>query len=462
MMLLKRRNLKPIPKAISLAIILMGFFTTNLPAQGLLVDGVLAVVGKNIVLKSDLNQAMDAQKKQNPQIEIDQCNVFEELLLEKLLLHQADLDSVEVSEDEVQANIDRRIEVFIQQIGSRQRLEQYYGKSILEIKEEMSVLIRNQMTAQRMLGTINGDIEITPSEVRLFYNDIPLDSLPLINAEVKYAEIVKFPKVSDEAMQEAIDQLKNIKERIENGSSFSTMAVLYSDDEGSSKNGGEYKGIKRGQFVKEFEAVAFNLAINEISDPFKTEYGYHVVQLQAKRGQELDLRHVLIKPKISAENLEAAKLSVDSIRIAILAKEITFEEAAKEFSDDDASKLNGGLSVNPQTGESSWETGQLDKTIFYALETIEEGTLSTATFFRTRDEKEGYKIIKLIDRSAAHTADLGADYQRIQQVAKAQKQQEALEEWVNEKIDDTYVRVNNEYLSCTFKRKWLNASQYAE
>ena len=454
--------MKPIPKTISLALLLIGFFTTNLGAQGLLVDGVLAVVGKNIVLKSDLNQAVDAQRKQNPQIEIDQCNIFEELLLEKLLLHQADLDSVEVSEDEVQANIDRRIEVFIQQIGSRQRLEQYYDKSILEIKEEMSVLIRNQMTAQRMLQTINGDIEITPSEVRLFYNAIPTDSIPLINAEIKYAEIVKFPKVSDEAKQEAIDQLTGIKDRIENGSSFSTMAVLYSDDEGSSKNGGEYKGIKRGQFVKEFEAVAFNLAINEISDPFQTEYGYHVVQLQAKRGQELDLRHVLIKPKISAENLEAAKLSMDSLRTAILAKEITFEEAAKKLSDDEATKLNGGLSVNPQTGESNWETGQLDKTIFYALESIEEGTLTTATFFRTRDEKEGYKIIKLIDRSSAHKADLGADYQRIQQVAKAEKQQEALEKWVNEKIGETYVRVNNEYLSCTFKRKWLNASQYAE
>jgi peptidyl-prolyl cis-trans isomerase SurA len=313
-----------------------------------------------------------------------------------------------------------------------------------------------------MLQTINGDIEITPSEVRLFYNAIPEDSIPLINAEIKYAEIVKFPKVSDEAKQEAIDQLTGIKDRIENGSSFSTMAVLYSDDEGSSKNGGEYKGIKRGQFVKEFEAVAFNLAINEISDPFQTEYGYHVVQLQAKRGQELDLRHVLIKPKISAVNLEAAKLTMDSLRTAILAKEITFEEAAKKFSDDEASKLNGGLSVNPQTGESNWETGQLDKTIFYALESIEEGTLSTATFFRTRDEKEGYKIIKLIDRSSAHKADLGADYQRIQQVAKAEKQQEALEEWVNEKIGETYVRVNNEYLSCIFKRKWLNASQYAE
>jgi len=462
MMLLKRRNLKHTPKILGLALLFISLLGYSAAAQGVLVDGVLAVVGKNIVLKSDLNQALEAQQKQNPQIEIDQCNVFEELLLEKLLLHQADLDSVEVSEEEVQANIDRRIEVFIQQIGSSQRLEQYYGKSILEIKEEMSELIRNQMTAQRTLQTINGDIEITPSEVRTFYNNIPKDSLPLINAEVKYAQIVKFPKVSAEAKLEAIAQLKNIKERIQNGSSFSTMAVLYSDDEGSSKNGGEYKGIKRGQFVKEFEAVAFNLSLNEISDPFKTEYGYHIVQLQAKRGQELDLRHVLIKPDISAENLEAAKLFLDSLRNKINSGEISFEEAAKKHSDEETSRLNGGLAVNPQTGESNWETGQLDKTIFYALEKIEEGTMTEATFFRTREEKEGYKLIKLIDRTAAHTADLKVDYRRIQQVAKAQKQQEALEEWVNDKIGDTYVRVNNEYLSCTFKRQWLNASQYAE
>lgn len=454
--------MKHTPKFFGLALLFISLLGFQAAAQGVLVDGVLAVVGKNIVLKSDLNQALEAQKKQNPQIEIDQCDVFEELLLEKLLLHQADLDSVEVSEEEVQANIDRRIKVFIQQIGSSQRLEQYYGKSILEIKEEMSELIRNQMTAQRMLQTINGDIEITPSEVRMFYNDIPKDSLPLINAEVKYAEIVKFPEVSAEAKLEAIEQLKNIKERIQNGSSFSTMAVLYSDDEGSSKNGGEYKGIKRGQFVKEFEAIAFNLSLNEISEPFKTEYGYHIVQLQAKRGQELDLRHVLIKPDISAENLEAAKLILDSVRDKINSGEMSFAEAAKKYSDEETTRLNGGLAVNPQTGESNWETGQLDKTIFYALENIEEGTMTEATFFRTRDEKEGYKLIKLIDRTAAHTADLKVDYQRIQQVAKAQKQQEALEDWVNDKIGDTYVRVNNEYLSCTFKRQWLNASQYAE
>lgn len=434
----------------------------GLTAQPRLVDGVLGVVGKNIILKSDLDQALEAQKKQNPAIPVEQCNAFEDLLLEKLLLHQAELDSVEVSDEEVQANIDRRINVFIQQIGSQQRLEQYYGKSVVEIREEMTDLIRNQLTAQRMLQQINGDIEITPSEVREFYSSIPKDSLPLINAEVEYAEIVLFPKVSKEAKQEAIDKLKEIKERIENGSSFSTMAVLYSEDPGSARNGGEYKGIKRGQFVKEFEAVAFNLALNEISDPFESEYGYHIVQLQRKVGQELDLRHVLIKPKISAENLQDAKEKADSIRQLILDDKITFAEAAKEFSDDEESKLNGGKAMNPQTGDSRWETGQLDKGVFYTLQSIEEGTISAPLFFTTRDEKEGYKLVKLIDRTEAHMADLKSDYQRIMKVAKGQKQQKELENWVNSKILDTYVRVNNEYLNCTFDRNWINQAQYAE
>lgn len=431
-------------------------------AQPKLIDGVLAVVGKEIVLKSDLDQSVEAQTRQNPALPVEDCRVFEDLLLEKLLLHQAALDSIEVAEDEVQANIDRRIAVFIQQIGSETKLEQYYGKSILEIKEEMAPLIKNQLTAQRMLQEINGDVEITPSEVREFYAEIPKDSLPLINAEVEYAEISLFPEVSDAAKQEAIDKLNEIKDRIENGSSFSTMAVLYSEDPGSARNGGEYKGIKRGQFVKEFEAVAFNLALNEISEPFKSEYGYHIVQVQRKIGQELDLRHILIKPKISAENLEATKLKLDSIRQQILNNEITFEEAAQKYSAAEESRLNGGRVMNPQTGDSKWETGQLDKTIFYTLESIEEGTISEPSFFRTRDEKEGYKLVKLIDRSDAHIADMATDYQRIKQVALAQKKNRILEEWVDEKIKDTYVRVNNDYLQCEFRREWLNYSSTYE
>lgn len=431
-------------------------------AQPQLIDGVIAQVGKEIVLKSDLDQSITAQQQQNPALELDQCQVFEDLLMEKLLLHQAALDSVEVGEEEVQANIDRRIQVFIQQIGSQAKLEQYYDKSIVEIKEEMAPLISNQMTAQRMLQEINGDVEITPSEVREFYEGIPEDSLPLINAEVEYAEIVKYPKVSEAAKQEAIEKLKDIKDRIESGSSFSTMAVLYSEDPGSSRNGGEYKSIKRGQFVKEFEAVAFNLSLNEISDPFHTEYGYHIVQVQRKIGQELDLRHILVKPKISAANLEAAKNTLDSVRNLILIDSLTFADAAEKFSDSEESKLNGGRVMNPQTGDSKWETGQLEKNIFYALENIEEGTISEPVFFRTPDEKEGYKLIKLIDRSEAHVADMATDYQRIKQIALAMKKQEVLEDWTKDKIKDTYVRVNNDYLQCTFQRQWINNSSYAE
>jgi peptidyl-prolyl cis-trans isomerase SurA len=431
-------------------------------AQPTLIDGVLAVVGKEIVLKSDLDQTTDAQLRQNPDLKIDNCVIFEDLLLEKLLLHQAELDSVVVGEDEVQSNIDRRIQVFIQQIGSQQKLEQYYGQSVLEIKDEMAPLIRNQLTAQRMLGEINGTMEITPSEVREFYNKIPTDSLPLINAELEYSEIVIFPTISNAAKQEAIDKLKEIKDRIENGSSFSTMAVLYSEDPGSARNGGEYKGIKRGQFVKEFEAVAFNLGLNEISDPFETEYGYHVVQVQRKIGQELDLRHVLIKAKITAANLESTKVKADSIRTLILDGTLSFGEAAEEFSDDEDSKLNAGRVMNPQTGDSRWEAGQLDKTVFYSLDNIEEGTISTPVFFKNREEEEGYKLIKLIDRSEAHAANLAIDYQRIKQLALSKKKQLKLEDWVTDKIKVTYVRVNNEYLQCDFQRQWINKTTYAE
>lgn len=451
--------MKPILKA-SLLFLFVGL--AGLQAQPMLIDGVIAQVGKEIILKSDLDQTADAQKRQAPGVEIEMCRVFEDLLMEKLLLHQAALDSVEVGDDEVQANIDRRIQVFIQQIGSQAKLEQYYGKSVLEIREEMAPLIKNQLTAQRMLQEINGGVEITPSEVREFFDGIPKDSLPLINAEMEYAEIVVFPEVSNEAKQDAINKLKEIKERIQNGSSFSTMAVLYSEDPGSSRNGGEYKGIKRGQFVKEFEAVAFNLALNEISDPFKSEYGYHIVQVQRKIGQELDLRHILIKPKITADNLEEAQLRMDSLRTAINQGTISFADAAEKFSDAEESRLNGGRVMNPQTGDSRWETGQLDKSIFYALESIEEGTITEPVFFRTRDEKEGYKLIKLIDRSEAHVAEMALDYQRIKQIALAYKKQDVLEEWTQEKIQDTFVRVNNEYLQCTFERQWINNSSYGE
>jgi len=461
-MRLKRKSLKhfkllPLVTLLSVAFLRVG-------AQPQIVDGVVAVVGNNIVLKTDIDQQFDNLKRQGlTENEAEKCRIFEELLFEKLLLHQAELDSIEVSEEEVDLTIQRRIDVFIQQIGSQQRLEQYYKKSVLEIKEEMEPYVRDQLIAQKMLREITADIEITPSEVRAYFKSFPKDSLPLVDAQVEYAQIITYPKVSKEARLEAISRLRDLKQRIEDGSSFSTMAVLYSEDPGSAKNGGEYKGIKRGQFVKEFEAVAFNLKENEISDPFKTEYGYHIVQLQKRRGEELDLRHILIKPKISPSNLQNAERLTDSIRNLILDKKMTFEEAAEKFSADENSKLNGGISINPQTGESRWQTGELDKNIFYVIEQLNKGQISDPAFFRTPDGKEGYRLIKLLDKSEPHRANLQTDYQLLQNVALQQKKDKATQEWISEKIKKTYVRVNNDYFNCNFKSNWIKQSaQYVK
>ncbi len=432
-------------------------------AQPKLVDGVVAVVGKNIVLKSDVDQQYESMMQQGlGKGEGDVCKVFEELLFEKLMLHQAELDSVSVSEEEVEASIQRRMDMFIQQVGSEQKLEQYYKKSIIEIKEEMRPFMKDQMTAQKMMGTITADIKITPSEVREFFKKIPKDSLPLINSEVEYAVITHFPDAGQEAVDATIKQLNDLKERIENGSSFSTMAVLYSEDPGSAKDGGKYEGIKRGQFVKEFEAVAFNLKMGEISKPFKSEYGYHIVQLLMRRGEELDLRHILIKPKITPTNLEVSKLFLDSVRSQILNKAITFEAAAEKFSHDENSKLNGGIAMNLQTGDSRWETSQLDQAVFYDLEKLEVGRISEAAFFREPDGKEGYRLIMLISKTEPHRADLKQDYQKLQAIALRNKQNEATQKWIEEKLRDTYVRVNNEYLSCSFNSGWIKRSQYVE
>ncbi len=439
-------------------------FTCSLTyAQPRIVDGVVAVVGKNIVLKSDIDQQYAQLKRQGLATgEVDKCKIFEELLFEKLLLHQADLDSIVVSDEEVSQNSQRRIDMIAQQIGSVQKMEQYYDKSLVEIKEEMEPFIRDQMIAQRMLQTITGDVKITPTEVRNFYRKIPEDSLPLINSEIEYAQIIKFPKPSAESIDEAKKRLLELKQRVEDGSSFSTLAVLYSEDPGSAKNGGKYESIKRGQFVKEFEAVAFNLKEGEISLPFKTEYGYHIVQLLKRRGEELDLRHILIKPKISPDNLKKVELYLDSVRQAILNKEVTFGEAAETASDDEDSRLNEGISINPNSGDSRWDQGDLSRDIFSAIDGVEKGQISKPSFYRTPDGTEGYRLIKLLEKTEPHRADLKTDYQKIQMMATQEKKNEMTQNWIEEKLKTTYVRVNNDYLSCEFNQNWIKQSQYVE
>lgn len=444
------------------ALAVLGICMQTAKAQPQLVDGVVAVVGKNIVLKSDIDKQYASYKAQPGADNLSKCDVFEDLLFEKLMLHQAEKDSITVSEEEVQATLDRRMSYYIQQIGSRQKLEQYYKKSIPEIQEELEPMVRDQMVSQRMLQNITGSVEVTPSEVREFYRSMPKDSIPLINSEVEYAQIVIYPEPSAEAKQAAKDKLNEFRQRVLDGSSFSTLAVLYSEDLGSAKAGGKYEGIKRGQFVPEFEAVAFNLQEGEISKPVKSEYGYHIIQLLKKRGEELDLRHILIKPKISDENLEASRSELDSVRKMILNGKLTFEEAAEKYSEDEDSKLNGGVVMNPQSGDSRWETGQLNSRVFLTLDKLEEGEISDAVFFRKEDKTEGFRLLKLIEQTEPHKADIKTDYQRLQQMAQAEKSQRVMKEWVSDKLKSTYVRVNNEYLKCEFQNNWIKKSQYVE
>jgi peptidyl-prolyl cis-trans isomerase SurA len=412
------------------------------------VDGVAAVVGGDIILQSEIEEQYDVYNKQNFGEPLSYCDVFEELLFQKLLIHHAEIDSVTVGEDEVESNMDRRIQQLIMQMGDQKKLEDFYGKSVVEIKEEMRELVRDQLVAQRMQMKIVEGIEVTPSEVRAFYEAIPKDSIPLINAEVELSQIVKYPEISKEAEQEVIEKLQGLKERIENGTSFSSMAILYSEDPGSNKKGGEYKGIQRGVFVKEFEAVAFNLKRGEISAPFKTEFGYHIVQLLEKRGEELDLRHILIKPKLTQENLQEAKSFLDSISVAINQGEITFEEAARLYSDDENTRFNAGQMSNFQSGDNKFEISQLDRSLFGVVNTLKEGQLSDAAFYMTQDQREAFRIVRMDAKYEPHRANLDLDFTRIKGFALQDKQANTVEEWRTEKLLETFVKVNSGYYPC--------------
>jgi peptidyl-prolyl cis-trans isomerase SurA len=327
-------------------------------------------------------------------------------------------------------------------------MEEYYKKSILMIKEEMRPLMKNQMISQRMQMNVAENVQVSPIEVAEVIEAMPLDSLPLIGTEVELAQIIIEPKVSEKAISETLDRLNTLRDRILNGSSFSSMAILYSEDPGSNRNGGEYKGLKRGQFVKEFEAVAFNLRPGEISKPFKTDYGYHIVQLQVKRGEELDLRHILIKPKVEQSDLDDAKDKLDSLRLLIVSGTKSFNEIAKKHSSDDESKLNGGVLMNPMTTDTRWNLEDLDRNIFYAVDNIEVGEISEATLVREQDGKEIFRIIQLRRRIPPHRANLDQDFTLLKNFVENQKRQEKLMSWVSKKKESTHIFIAPNYQDC--------------
>lgn len=441
--------------SLKLTVLSAFLFTTIISAQ-VVIDGIAGIVGNNIVLNSDIEQQLLQYQAQG--LEIDSAlrvQVLEDLLFQKLMLHQALLDSVVITENEVLNEVDSRIDNFIAQLGGEDQLESYFDKKIYEIKEEMFEPIESSLLIQRVRYDITSSVTITPSEIRSFFGTYSPDSLPIVNEEVEVAQILKLPPASSSAVSETKKKLEKLKARISKGESFGTLAILYSEDPGSSRNGGLYTSIKRGMFVKEFEAVMFSLEVGEVSDVFKTEYGYHIMVLEERREDEVDVRHLLMSPKISPLDLNNAKDLLQDVRDSILNGDLFFTKAALRYSDDNSTKFNGGKLINPSTGNTKFELVQLEQGINAAIENLEVNEITDPLFVKMEDGKEAYRIFVLLDRKKQHQVNLVDDYKRIRDLALESKKDKSIEQWISKSLEQTYVRLHKSYQSNMLQYNWL-------
>lgn len=428
--------------------------------EPMLVDGIIAIVANRIVLQSDLEEQFTQYAQSGNTVnENTRCKLFEELLFQQLLVNQAKIDSLEVSEEEIQNEINRRLQFFVQQVGSEKKLEEFYGKPIVEIKAEFHDLIEDQLYVQRMQGEITSSVTVTPKEVKEFYKNIPQDSLPYINSEVEIAQIVVEPPVSEAEKQATINRLEGFRKRIMEGEDFGTLAYLYSEDPGSAKRNGELGFLTRGQLVPQFAAAAFSLQPGEVSEVVETEYGFHIIQMIERKGQKLNARHILVTPEITPEDMVAAKNKLDSIRMQITQIDtVTFADMAKQYSDDEQSKQSGGKMMNMATGEPKFqmdELNQIDPGLFFVMDKMEPGDISKPVLKQNDDGSKVYRIVKLLSISEPHRANLKDDYERIQQAARSEKENKIIAEWMANKIKSTYVKIDEEYNTCSYDYDWI-------
>lgn len=426
--------------------------------QSKTIDKIIATVGSEIVLKSALEGQIASLKSQGILVDEDErCRLFEDLLYQHLLINQAALDSVEVSDAQVEGEMDRRLSFFIQQVGSEERLEQYYKKTMVEIKEELRTIVKEQLIAQTMQQNITGNVKVTPEEVKNFYNGLPEDSIPFISSEVEVAQIIVNAKQTETAKNQAKERLQGIKERIENGEQFSTLAVLYSEDPGSAKKGGELGFLGRGDLVSEYATEAFNLKnTNQLSEIIESKFGFHLIQLIERRGQKINTRHILIKIKVEEEEVLKAKELADSVYQRTMTDTLTFGELALKYSDDEQTKNSEGLIVNPQTGTSVFNIDEVDPQVFYLIDNMEPGDVSQPVPTEAPDGTKGYKIVKLLSKTEEHLAKFETDYLKIQELALEDKQYSARVKWVQKKLAKTFVKIADDYKGCLFENKWIN------
>ncbi len=448
-----------IRKLIGLFILLGCIVSTNqTQAQDKVVDQIVAVVGKNIILKSDIEGMFQQQQAQGISSDGDmKCEILENLLVEKLLLAEAELDTtITVSDSQLNESLEQRIQYFTSHLGSEKEVEAYFKKSIVDLKADLQEVIKNQQMTQQMQNKIIDKVKITPAEVRYHFKNLPEAEIPQIDAQIEYAQIIVQPMVSLEEEDRIKSTLRELKRRIESGESgFAPLAVMYSED-GSARNGGELDYMGRGQLDPAYAAAAFNLKGDKISNVVKSDFGYHIIQVMDRRGEQIKTRHIIMMPKASEKAMATAFGQIDSIADFIRKGTFKFEDAALRYSYDKDSRNNGGVVINPQTGESKWKMSELDPDVSKVIATMKVNEISKP--FKTVDDKQRpvYKIIKVINKTEAHKANLRDDYVELSNIYMATKKEKALDTWVREKQSGTYVHIDDTFVNCNFKYKgWI-------
>ncbi len=442
-------------KLLILVFISINYNTYSQP-QPKIVDKIVAIVGNKPILMSEIDIQYLQLKMQSGDIENnidDKCQLFESILINKLLVTQAQIDSVMVSDAQVNERIDRNLKYFISQFGSQRKLEEYYKKPISEIKEELKRSIREQMIVETMQENITKNVVTTPTDVKNYFNAIDKDSIPIIPSQYEISEIVILPKISVEQMDYIKEKLNGFRERILKGENFATLAILYSEDKGSAPKGGDIGFTGRGELYPEFETVAYSLKPGEVSQIVKTKAGFHIIQMIERRGDVINVRHILLQPQAATQDIIDAKFKLDTIVEKISKQTITFEEAVKLYSESNSKMLNGAI-VNPYTISHKFTLEQIDQSIVKHIDKMQVGDISPIIAYRNDEGAQAFRIIKLVKKDFEHKANLIDDYDKIQRVVLEDKKNKAVQKWIEQKINNIYVKITDDYKNCKFSNNW--------
>ena len=442
---------------ISLFLVLI--FQLSFSQEKIKIDGISSVVGDFIILDSDIDKVLIDMESQGISTRgVSKCQLLGKLMEDKLYAHHAIQDSLELSDNEIYDYVDRQLEYFTEQLGGIEKVLEFYKKrDEISFRDELFEINKTQRLSEMMQESIVEKVEITPEEVRQFFQSIPVIDLPIFGTELEIAQIVIEPKVSEEENQRIIDQLKLFREDIlEGGMSFASKALLYSQDPGSRSKGGKYTlNRKKPRMTKEFRDVAFSLREDEISQPFKTDFGWHILMVDKIRGQEIDIRHILLIPKISDDEMRSAKDEIDKLRERIADGEITFSDAALRFSDEKETRLNGGVLINPSTNDNRFELTKMDPLLYSQIKDLNDNQMSMPLLDNSDNSTSKYKILKITNRFEEHKADFSTDYVKIKELALTDKQLKTIKKWMEEKIEETFVNVNSDSSYCDFVYNWI-------